>query len=212
MVLTGKVSRELVGLINAHGPLAVGLSGEDAALFSAIQRKPLIDGKPTDIGLVGDVVGVAASAVIDLINAGRIPVVSSVAPNEDDATEVLTVNADSGAAALAPALGAHKLVIPTPRPGSIRSTPVASPSSRRSPRPRPTPPRRSTSTPSLPRPRLLPRSARTSSASSRMWTAWTRTGQTAMRSSAASASRTCATCCQTSNRSGADRWSLASAP
>ena len=113
MVLTGKVSRELVGLINAHGPLAVGLSGEDAALFSASQRKPIIDGEPTDIGLVGDVVGVDASAVVDLIPAGRIPVVSSVAPNEDDATEVLNVNADSAAAALASALGAHKLVILT---------------------------------------------------------------------------------------------------
>ena len=105
MVLTGKVSRELVGLINAHGPLAVGLSGS--------QRKPIIDGEPTDIGLVGDVVGVDASAVVDLIHAGRIPVVSSVAPNEDDATEVLNVNADSAAAALASALGAHKLVILT---------------------------------------------------------------------------------------------------
>ena len=113
MVLTGKVSRELVGLINAHGPLAVGLSGEDAALFSASQRKPISDGEPTDIGLVGDVVGVDASAVVDLIHAGRIPVVSSVAPNEDDATEVLNVNADSAAAALASALGAHKLVILT---------------------------------------------------------------------------------------------------
>lgn len=113
MVLTGKVSRELVGLINAHGPLAVGLSGEDAALFSASQRKPIIDGEPTDIGLVGDVVGVDTSAVVDLIHAGRIPVVSSVAPNEDDATEVLNVNADSAAAALASALGAHKLVILT---------------------------------------------------------------------------------------------------
>ena len=113
MVLTGKVSRELVGLINAHGPLAVGLSGEDAALFSASQRKPIIDGEPTAIGLVGDVVGVDASAVVDLIHAGRIPVVSSVAPNEDDATEVLNVNADSAAAALASALGAHKLVILT---------------------------------------------------------------------------------------------------
>ncbi|WP_407925114.1 acetylglutamate kinase [Bifidobacterium choloepi] len=113
MVLTGKVSRELVGLINSHGPLAVGLSGEDGALFSAVQRKPVIDGKPTDIGLVGDVVSVDASAVEDLINAGRIPVVSSVAPNEDDATEVLNVNADSAAASLAAALGAHKLIILT---------------------------------------------------------------------------------------------------
>ncbi|MCI1219891.1 MAG: acetylglutamate kinase [Bifidobacterium sp.] len=113
MVLTGKVSRELVGLINAHGPFAVGLSGEDGALFSAAQRKPIIDGKATDIGLVGDVVGVDASGVEDLITAGRIPVVSSVAPNEEDATEVLNVNADSAAAALATALGARKLVILT---------------------------------------------------------------------------------------------------
>ena len=82
MVLTGKVSRELVGLINAHGPLAVGLSGEDGGLFSAMQRRPIINGKPTDIGLVGDVVSVDASAVEDLVAAGRIPVVSSVAPNE----------------------------------------------------------------------------------------------------------------------------------
>ncbi|MDN6026075.1 acetylglutamate kinase, partial [Bifidobacterium mongoliense] len=51
MVLTGKVSRELVGLINAHGPFAVGLSGEDGGLFSAAQRTPLIDGRRTDIGL-----------------------------------------------------------------------------------------------------------------------------------------------------------------
>ena len=104
MVLTGKVSRELVGLINAHGPLAVGLSGEDGGLFSAMQRRPIIDGKSTDIGLVGDVVSVDASAVEDLVAAGRIPVVSSVAPNEEDATEVLNVNADSAAAALAAAL------------------------------------------------------------------------------------------------------------
>ncbi|WP_300765735.1 acetylglutamate kinase [uncultured Bifidobacterium sp.] len=113
MVLTGKVSRELVGLINSYGPFAVGLSGEDGGLFSAMQRKPIIDGHATDIGLVGDVVGVDASAVEDLIAAGRIPVVSSVAPNEDDATEVLNVNADSAAAALASALGARKLVILT---------------------------------------------------------------------------------------------------
>ncbi|MDY3125118.1 acetylglutamate kinase [Bifidobacterium mongoliense] len=113
MVLTGKVSRELVGLINAHGPFAVGLSGEDGGLFSAAQRTPVIDGRRTDIGLVGDVVGVDASAVEDLVVAGRIPVVSSVAPNESDATEVLNVNADSAAAALAAALGARKFIILT---------------------------------------------------------------------------------------------------
>ncbi|KFI67562.1 acetylglutamate kinase [Bifidobacterium magnum] len=113
MVLTGKVSRDLVGLINAHGPFAVGLSGEDGALFRATQRKPIIEGKRVDVGLVGDVVRVDPSAVEDLIRAGRIPVVSSVAPNVDDATQVLNVNADSAAAALAAALGARKLVILT---------------------------------------------------------------------------------------------------
>lgn len=113
MVLTGKVSRDLVGLINAHGPFAVGLSGEDGALFRAVQRHPLVDGEQIDVGLVGDVVSVDPSAVEDLIHAGRIPVVSSVAPSTDDATQVLNVNADSAAAALAAALGARKLVILT---------------------------------------------------------------------------------------------------
>ncbi|EFA23185.1 acetylglutamate kinase [Bifidobacterium gallicum] len=113
MVLTGKVSRDLVGLINAHGPYAVGMSGEDGGLFSAAVRAPIVDGKPVDVGLVGDVVGVDASAVEDLVAAGRIPVVSSVAPDEDDPTTVLNVNADSAAAALAAAMGAEKLVILT---------------------------------------------------------------------------------------------------
>lgn len=113
MVLTGKVSRELVGLINSYGPYAVGLSGEDGGLFSAAQRMPLVDGERVDVGYVGDVVSVDASAVEDLIASHRIPVVSSVAPDEDDPTQVLNVNADTAAAALAVALGARKLIILT---------------------------------------------------------------------------------------------------
>lgn len=113
MVLTGQVGRDLVGAINAHGPMAVGLSGEDAGLFSAARRTGISDGQPVDLGLVGEVVGVDASAVEDLINAGRIPVVSSVAPDEQDPTQVLNVNADAAASALAVALGARKLVILT---------------------------------------------------------------------------------------------------
>ncbi len=58
MVLVGKVGRELVGLLNAHGPFAVGLSGEDAGLFTAERRSALVDGESVDIGLVGDVVDV----------------------------------------------------------------------------------------------------------------------------------------------------------
>ncbi|MDE9367449.1 acetylglutamate kinase [Luteipulveratus sp. YIM 133132] len=113
MVLTGQVSRELVGLVNQHGPLAVGLSGEDAALFGARRRTVLVDGEQVDVGLVGDVTTVNPSAVRDLLDAGRIPVVSSVAPDLDHDGQVLNVNADTAAAALAVALGAHKLVVLT---------------------------------------------------------------------------------------------------
>jgi acetylglutamate kinase len=111
MVLVGQVGRELVGLINSHGPLAVGMSGEDAGLFTAARRTVQVDGVATDIGLVGDVVDVNPDAVIDLMDAGRIPVVSTVAPDIDGV--VHNVNADTAAAALAIALGAGKLVMLT---------------------------------------------------------------------------------------------------
>ena len=113
MVLTGQVQRELVGLLNQHGPLAVGLSGEDAQLFSARRRGTVVDGEEVDLGLVGDVVGVNPAAVLDIIAAGRIPVVSTVAPDVDEPGQVLNVNADTAAAALAVALGASKLVVLT---------------------------------------------------------------------------------------------------
>lgn len=113
MVLTGQVSRELVGLINAHGPLAVGMSGEDGGLFGARRRPGRVDGESVDLGLVGEVRSVNPAAVRDLLAAGRIPVVSSVAPDLDQDGTVLNVNADTAAAALATALGAHKLVVLT---------------------------------------------------------------------------------------------------
>lgn len=113
MVLTGQVSRELVGLLNAHGPHAVGLSGEDGGLLQARRRNVVLDGEEVDVGLVGDVVQVNPGAVLDLLDAGRIPVVSTVAPDIEDPTQVLNVNADTAAAALAIALGARKLVILT---------------------------------------------------------------------------------------------------
>ena len=125
MVLTGQVGRDLVGAINAHGPMAVGLSGEDAGLFSAARRTGMADGKPVVLGLVGEVVGVDASAVEDLIDAGRIPVVSSVAPDEQDPTQVLNVNADAAASSLAVALGARKLVILTDVEGLYANWPQA---------------------------------------------------------------------------------------
>src|SRR6476469_7084200 len=111
MVLVGKVQRELVGLINQHGPLAVGLSGEDAGLFTATQTNTVVDGEEVDLGLVGEVARVRPEAVLDLIEAGRIPVVSSVAPDANGL--VHNVNADSAAAALAVALKAEKLLVLT---------------------------------------------------------------------------------------------------
>ncbi|HEX6054786.1 MAG TPA: acetylglutamate kinase [Intrasporangium sp.] len=113
MVLTGQVGRELVGLLNQHGPIAVGLSGEDAGLFGARRRGTEIDGELVDIGLVGDVESVNPSAVLDILAAGRVPVVSTVAPDLDGNGQVLNVNADTAAAALAVALDAKKLVVLT---------------------------------------------------------------------------------------------------
>ncbi len=123
MVLTGQVSRELVGLLNQYGPVAVGLSGEDGGLLQARRRPGVVDGEEVDLGLVGDVVQVNPGAVLDLLDAGRIPVVSTVAPDIDDPTQVLNVNADTAAAALAIALGARKLVILTDVEGLYTSWP-----------------------------------------------------------------------------------------
>ncbi|UYM07931.1 acetylglutamate kinase [Solicola gregarius] len=111
MVLVGQVGRELVGLLNQHGAMAVGLSGEDAGLFTAERTNTMVDGEEVDLGLVGEVAEVRPEAVLDLIDAGRIPVVSSVAPDTDGV--VHNVNADTAAAALAVALGADKLMVLT---------------------------------------------------------------------------------------------------
>jgi acetylglutamate kinase len=111
MVLVGQVGRELVGLINNHGPFAVGMSGEDAQLFTAKRRWADVDGERVDVGRVGDVASVNTAAVDDLIAAGRIPVVSTVALDHDGV--LYNLNADTAAAALAEALGAQKLIVLT---------------------------------------------------------------------------------------------------
>ena len=111
MVLTGQVQREVVGLINQHGPLAAGMSGEDAHLFSAVQRNMSVDGQPVDVGQVGEIQRVDGAFVQTVIDHGLIPVVSSIARGEGG--EVYNVNADTAAAALAVELGARKLVVLT---------------------------------------------------------------------------------------------------
>lgn len=123
MVLTGQISRDIVGHINRHGALASGISGEDARLFEGRVRKALIDDQPVDLGLVGDVIGVNPEGVIAELHAGRVPVVSSIALDADVPGRTLNVNADAAASALAIALGAAKLVILTNVPGLYRNWP-----------------------------------------------------------------------------------------
>ena len=111
MVLFGSVGRDLVNLINAHGPYAVGITGEDARTFTAVRRTVAVDGVACDIGLVGDVEHVDTALLTDLIGAGRIPVVSTIGPDADGV--VHNINADTAAAAVAEALGAETLLMLT---------------------------------------------------------------------------------------------------
>ncbi|GII65398.1 acetylglutamate kinase [Sphaerisporangium krabiense] len=123
MVLVGQVNRDVVGLINRHGPFAVGMSGEDAHLLTAVRKHAQVDGRKVDIGQVGDIVKVEAGAVRALLDDGRIPVVSSIARGEDG--EVYNVNADTAAAALAVALEAEKLVVLTDVEGLYADWPAS---------------------------------------------------------------------------------------
>ncbi|MEX8057547.1 acetylglutamate kinase [Microbacterium sp. 16-032] len=117
MVLTGQINPQLVAKVNAHGPLATGLSGEDAGLFGGRRRGVVVDGVEHDLGRVGDVVTVDPQPVLDHLAAGRVPIVSSIAPDLDNPGNSLNVNADAAAAALATALNAKKLVVLTDVPG-----------------------------------------------------------------------------------------------
>ncbi|WP_329152859.1 acetylglutamate kinase [Streptomyces sp. NBC_01456] len=125
MVLAGQVQRELVGLLNEHGPLAVGMTGEDAHLMAATKHYADIDGERVDIGRVGEITAIDPGAVHALLDDGRIPVISSIARSSDEedsasaaagasgASGIFNVNADTAAAALAAALGAETLMVLT---------------------------------------------------------------------------------------------------
>jgi acetylglutamate kinase len=113
MVLVGKVNREIVSAINVHGALAVGLSGEDANLITAVAR-------PGQLGFVGDVEVVDPSLIERLLAQGLIPVVATIAA--DAAGQAYNINADAVAGALASALKAEKLVFLTDVSG-VRADP-----------------------------------------------------------------------------------------
>lgn len=121
-VLRETISQNVADRINRHSDLAVVLSGEDDNLFVATKQGLMIDGVDVDLGHVGEVTSVNPSVVMDLVEAGKIPVVSSLAPTEDGG-RVLNVNADAAAAALAIAVGAEKLIVLTDVPGLYRDWP-----------------------------------------------------------------------------------------
>ncbi|MDT4960412.1 MAG: acetylglutamate kinase, partial [Pseudonocardiales bacterium] len=123
MVLVGQVNGDVVNLINDHGAMAVGLSGEDGGLLTAARRHAFVDGEPVDIGQVGDVVAVDPATVHALLDAGRIPVIASVARGADGMS--YNVNADTAAAAIAVATGAEKLVVLTDVEGLYADWPVS---------------------------------------------------------------------------------------
>jgi acetylglutamate kinase len=111
MVLVGQVNGDIVNLINDHGTFAVGLSGEDGGLLTAERRPAIVDGEPVDIGQVGDVIAVDPGTVTALVDAGRIPVIATVARGRDGLS--YNVNADTAAASIAVALQAEKLIVLT---------------------------------------------------------------------------------------------------
>ncbi|MFM6967920.1 MAG: acetylglutamate kinase [Microbacteriaceae bacterium] len=123
-VLTEHISGELVTLINEHGALATGIPG-DTGLFIG-RRLSNVNGEVVDLGLVGEVTTVDPTSVIAALDAGRIPVVSTIAPDENEPTQSLNVNADSAASALAVALQAEKLMILTDVPGLYANWPDTS--------------------------------------------------------------------------------------
>lgn len=124
MVLTGQVQREIVRDINEHGPLAVGMSGEDGGVLNGVRRMATVDGEKVDVGLVGDITNVRAEPILALLDQGLIPVISTVAKGEGG--ETLNVNADTAAGAVAQALNAEKLVMLTDVEGLYRDWPASS--------------------------------------------------------------------------------------
>ncbi|MCB1285613.1 MAG: acetylglutamate kinase [Microthrixaceae bacterium] len=110
MVLVGKVNSDIVSALNAHGPVAVGLSGQDAGLIEATRRH-------ADLGFVGDVTDVNPEIVHRLVDMDLIPVISTVGSDSDG--QAYNINADAVASAVAEALGAQKLIFLTDVPGLL---------------------------------------------------------------------------------------------
>ncbi len=111
MVLVGKVNRDIVGAINVHGPLAVGLSGEDAGFITASARNPAL-------GFVGDVDAVNPTLISTLVEQGLVPVIATI--GSDATGQAYNINADTVAGAIAVSIGCEKLIFLTDIVGILR--------------------------------------------------------------------------------------------
>ncbi len=115
MVLAGKVNKELVQLLAQHGGNAVGLCGIDGKMIVA-EKKLTDDGQ--DLGFVGEITGVNTKPILDALNNGNIPVIATVATDDDGNT--YNINADTAAARIAAELGAENLILMTDIAGLLR--------------------------------------------------------------------------------------------
>ena len=111
MVLAGKINKTLVNLIELKGGSAIGLSGLDGHMLKATVKKP-------ELGYVGEITDVNVQPILDVIDKGYIPVVSTV--GYDDAGNIYNINADTAAARIAAALGAESLITMTDISGILR--------------------------------------------------------------------------------------------
>ena len=114
-VLCGKVNKDLVSLIDKYGGKAMGLCGMDGRMIEAVKKS----GDGFDYGLVGEITGVNTAPIIDVLEAGYIPVISTVAAGADG-EKCYNINADTAAAQVAAALKAEKLIILTDVLGLLR--------------------------------------------------------------------------------------------
>ena len=114
-VLRNQISKKLAELIELAGGSSVVMSGEDSNLMIGEKTSVYENGQQVDVGLVGEVVRVNPSIIWQALDAGQIPVISTVAPSANG--DLLNVNADLAAAAIAIELKAEKLIVLTDVPG-----------------------------------------------------------------------------------------------
>lgn len=117
MVLGGAVNKEIVALINQHGGRAIGLTGKDDGLIRARKMEIMQNGKPVDLGFVGEVAAVRPEAIRHLEEGGFIPVIAPIGVDEEG--QSYNINADLVAGKIATVLKAEKLILLTNTAGVL---------------------------------------------------------------------------------------------